>query len=82
LTTGGIAQERWVIHPNDPTSAVGETSWTQTLRRGDWSVRTVATTRMWSDATHFHMRARIEAFEGRTLLYARDEESQIIRKCL
>lgn len=82
LTTGGIAQERWVIHPNDPTSAVGETSWTQTLRRGDWSVRTVATTRMWSDATHFHMRARIESFEGRTLLYARDEESQIIRKCL
>jgi hypothetical protein len=82
LITGGIAQERWVIHPDDPTSAVGETSWTQTLRRGDWSVRTVATTRMWSDATHFHMRARIEAFEGRTLLYARDEESQIIRKCL
>ncbi len=65
LITGTIARERWVIHPDDPTSAVGgETSWTQTLRRGDWAVRTEASTRMWSDATHFHLRARIEAYEA------------------
>ncbi|WP_300513814.1 CocE/NonD family hydrolase [Aliiroseovarius sp.] len=82
LINGTIARERWVIHPDDPTSAVGETNWTQTLRRGDWSVRTEASTRMWADATHFHLRARIEAYEGDSLLHARDEEAQIIRKCL
>ena len=82
LITGGVASERWVIHPDDPTSAVGETHWTQTLKRGEWEVRTETTSRMWSDETHFHLRARIEAFEGRDLIYSRDEDAQIVRICL
>ncbi|MCI2400000.1 CocE/NonD family hydrolase [Aliiroseovarius subalbicans] len=82
LTTGGIAREAWSIHPDDPLSARGETHWTQTLERGDWSVRTETFAQMWSDATHFHLTARIEAFAGDELVYARDEEESIPRHCL
>lgn len=82
LITGKIARERWSIHPDDPTSARGETHWTQVLRRGDWSVRTEAKTWMWADQTHFHLRARIEAIEGKRRIHLRDEEAQLLRKCL
>jgi hypothetical protein len=27
---------------------------------------------MWSDATHFHLTGRLEAWEGETLIHARD----------
>ena len=34
---------------------------------------------MWSDATDFHLSARIEAWESDTLIYARDETETIPR---
>ena len=82
LTTGEVARETWSIHPDDPLSARGKTHWTQTLSRGDWSVRTEAVARMWSDATHFHLSARIEAYAGEDLVYARDVTDSVVRNCL
>ncbi len=72
LTTGSIARERWQIHPDDPLSARGTTHWTETLRRGEWSVRTESYAEMWSDSENFYLKARLEAWEGEMLVYERD----------
>jgi hypothetical protein len=79
LINGSVARERWTIHPDDPLSARGETHWTDEMGRGDWSLRTETTTRMWSDATHFHLNATLEAYEGDDLIYTRTVEDRIER---
>jgi putative CocE/NonD family hydrolase len=72
LVNGSVVRETWSIHPDDPLSAKMETHWTQTLSRGDWSVRTETFSRMSSDAEAFHLTARIEAYEGEQLVFERD----------
>jgi hypothetical protein len=82
LIGGSIARERWTIHPDDPRSARGLCHWTDEMGRGDWILRTETFSEMWSDATHFHLTARLEAYEGETLVYARDVEDKIKRRNL
>lgn len=79
LINGSVARELWSIHPDDPLSARGECHWTDELERGDIRLRTEATCAMWSNATHFHLTARIEAYENDVLIYARDHSDQISR---
>lgn len=71
MICGSIAREWWAIHPDDPLSARGRTHWTETLRRGDWSVRTETHAEMWSDSQNFYLTARLEAFEGDKKIYER-----------
>lgn len=80
LAVGEIARELWTIDPADPLSAHGETHWTQTLSRGDWSIRTEAFTAMRSDAESFHLTGRIEAYEGDKMIFARDFDETIPRQ--
>jgi uncharacterized protein len=79
LITGGVGREVHVIHPDDPHSARSETHWTQELERGDWRVRTETFSAMWSDATHFHLTGRLEAYEGDILVFDRDHTESIRR---
>lgn len=79
LITAGIAREWWDIHPDDPLSARGRTHWSDTLRRGDWELRTETFSEMRSDKTHFFLTARIEAYEGDELVFERDFEDKIAR---
>ena len=79
LITGSAARERWEIHPADPLSARGRTYWTQELAREGWSVRTETFTEMWSDATHFHLKGRLEAYEGEVLVLKREVSESIPR---
>jgi predicted acyl esterase len=79
LATGGIARETWTIGPDDPLSARGETHWTATLSRNEWSVRTETFTAIRSDRENFHLTARIEAYEGEKLVFERDFEEKIRR---
>jgi hypothetical protein len=80
LANGSINREAWTIHPDDPLSARGETHWTQTLSRNDWSVRTETFATMRSDAENFVLTARIEAWEGEKLVLERDFEDIIPRR--
>jgi putative CocE/NonD family hydrolase len=66
LTHSAECIERYSILPDDPTSAEGEVTWEHKMQRDDWAVRTVTHTHMTCDATHFHLRARMQAFEGDT----------------
>jgi len=79
LIGGTIARERWTIHPDDPLSARGACHWTDERERGDWRLRTETRCEMWSDATRFHLTARIEAYENDNLLYERDIADSIDR---
>ncbi|PSM17558.1 CocE/NonD family hydrolase [Nitratireductor sp. StC3] len=79
LETGSVAREKWSIHPGDPLSARGETHWTETLRRGDWSVRTETFTTMHADRKHFFLSGRIEAYENEKLRFTRRFANKIKR---
>lgn len=82
LINSSVARERWSIHPDDPTSARGSCHWTDELERDDIRLRTEATCEMTSDATHFHMTARIEAYQNDELIYERDVVDRIGRENL
>ena len=79
LVHGSVARERWSIHPDDPLSARGLCHWSDELQRDDIRLRTEASCEMWSDATHFYLRARLEAWENDTLVYERDHDDRIAR---
>ena len=82
LISGSVAREWWEIHPDDPLSARGHTHWSDENRRGDWHVRTETYSQMWADADTFHLTARIEAYEGDTLVFERDFKRKITRQLL
>ena len=79
LETGSIGRETWSIMPDDPLSAQGETHWTQTLCRDDWSVRTQTFAAMRCDEHSFHLTGRIEAYEGDELVFEKDFAETIAR---
>ena len=79
LVSGGAAREWWTIHPDDPLSARGRAHWTEELARDGLDLRTETTCEMWSDATHFHLTARLEAWENDALVLARDLSDSIPR---
>ena len=79
LVTGEIGREVWTIREGDPLSAQGETHWTETLARDAWSVRTETMSSLTCDAESFHVRARIEAYEGDRLVYERDHATSVPR---
>ena len=79
LIAGSVAREVWRIHPDDPLSAKGTCHWTEELERDDIILRTETRSQMWSDATHFHLTARLEAYENDKLIYERDVTEDIKR---
>jgi hypothetical protein len=79
LVTGAVIREWYSIHPDDPLSAEMRTHWTEKLSRGDWVVRTETFAGMTSNATHFHLTARIEAWEGEEMIFEKEFERKIRR---
>ncbi|GAB3716058.1 CocE/NonD family hydrolase [Nocardiopsis oceani] len=62
VTRRAVENYGWV--GNDYDSVRGETVWTLGFRRGDWSAETVTRTELTSTATHFHLHATLDAYEG------------------
>ncbi|WP_406648801.1 CocE/NonD family hydrolase [Aliisedimentitalea scapharcae] len=79
LINGSIAREAWTIHPDDPLSARGKCHWTDELERGETKFRTEMSCEMLSDLTHFHLRARLEAYENDALVRERDFTESVPR---
>ncbi len=79
LVEGGVTREWWTINPDDPLSARGETHWSSTLSRNEWSLRTETFSTMYSDAKNFYVTGRIEAYEGSVLIFERDFKNEIPR---
>ncbi len=64
LVTGAVCREDWQIRPGDPLSASGNVRWVTVLERGDWKIHTECRAWLTATKTHWHPRARIEAWEG------------------
>jgi hypothetical protein len=79
LIAGSIGRELYRIKPDNPLSAVAETHWTQTLRRGDWSVRTEATCRLTADKESFHVTGKVEAYQDGNVAHEKKWDSRIKR---
>ena len=79
LINGSIARERWTIHPDDPLSARGACHWTDETQRDGIKMRTETYCEMSSDLTHFHLHARLEAYENDDLIKERDMSESIPR---
>ena len=73
------SEERWAIHPDDPLCASGRIRWEKRMRRGDWSVRIETTSELTADATHFHLKAGLRAWEGEELVTERSWDERIAR---
>ncbi|MGH6933958.1 MAG: CocE/NonD family hydrolase [Dongiaceae bacterium] len=76
LIAGSVGREIYRIHADDPLSAIAETHWTQTLRRGEWSVRTEARASLRADRENFLIAGSIEAFEGDKLVLTKKWDSK------
>jgi putative CocE/NonD family hydrolase len=82
LITGSVAREHYRILPQDPSSARMQTQWTQTLRRGDWSVRTECRAALACDTTAFYLSARMEAYENEKKVHEKNWTTSIPRRHL
>jgi hypothetical protein len=74
-----VRRETWSISPHDPLSCVGRCQHTAVREREGWSTRTESETEMKMDATHYHLKARLRAFEGDEEILERDWASSIER---
>ncbi len=64
---------------DDFESARGEVETVRGLRRGAWSVRTVTRTVLTASATHFHLQAELDAWEGDQRVFSRNWHERIPR---
>ncbi|MEX2649808.1 MAG: CocE/NonD family hydrolase [Alphaproteobacteria bacterium] len=79
LALGHVIDRRLIIRPDDPLSARQEIAHDYVMRRGPWSVRLKARSRMWSTRETFHMAAELDAYEGETRVFSREWGSAIPR---
>jgi putative CocE/NonD family hydrolase len=80
LRYGARAREKYRIVDGDPSSARVTIHWTETLGRGDWSVRTETVQTMWSSPESFFVRSEMEAFEGEERIFQRTWDTTVPRK--
>ena len=59
-----VGREFFTIVEGDPLSARIRCEGLVAVGRGDWRTRVETESELWSDATSFHTRSRIRAFEG------------------
>jgi putative CocE/NonD family hydrolase len=79
LIIEAVGTDRLSIRPNDPLSARIESSWSNRHERGAWRARADSHTVMTASATEFRVVAKLEAYEGDTLLTTRDWDVRIPR---
>ncbi len=82
LETGGRVRHRFVIHADDPLSALAEATWTHEIGREGWRTRTESRTRMTADREYFHVEARLIAYENERLVFDRSWKERITRECV
>lgn len=82
LELGATCVERYAIHPDDPLSARASSEWVHFRARGPWRVRVRSRVEMSCDAGAFHLRARLEAFEGEERVHERKWSRRVRREHL
>jgi hypothetical protein len=80
MEIGAVGREYYTILPDDPLSAKMETHWTETRKRGTWSIRTETKGRLTATKTHWIVWGQIEAFEGKKKVFSKEFNEEIERK--
>jgi uncharacterized protein len=80
LQIHAVGRESYRILPDDPLSAKMETHWTEIRKRGTWVARTETYGRLTANKTHWHVWGKIEAFEGKKLVFSREFQEAIERR--
>ena len=76
----GTGRENYSIMPDDPLSAKMETHWTEGRKRGTWETRTETFGRLTATKTHWIVWGKIEAYEGKKQVFAKEFNEKIERK--
>jgi hypothetical protein len=82
LEVSTLAKEWYTVVGDDVDTVRGETLWQRDLARGDWRISTVTRTVLTSTATHFHVHAQLDAYEGDRRVYSRNWDEAIARDCV
>jgi hypothetical protein len=77
--TDYIHREAYRIRDDDPLSAEIEISFAISIGRSDWKTRSETWTLLRADRTHFHVEAKLEAFENETQVFSRSWKESIPR---
>ncbi len=72
--------ERYTVCNDDPESARGEARWESIFRRDDWQARTVTRTVLTSTASHFHLHADLDAYDGERRFFCKSWREVIPRE--
>jgi putative CocE/NonD family hydrolase len=79
IELGELARDRFTIVEGDPLSAGMESERQVSLARGDRRAEVRTRSAMWCDATHFHLKDTLEAFDGDERIFERTWERSIPR---
>ena len=79
LEIGAKVTERYSYVDADYNSLTGWCEWVRSFRRGSWRVHTVTRTLLTSNATHFRVRAMLDAFEGDSRIFSKTWDTEIPR---
>ncbi|HKF60293.1 MAG TPA: CocE/NonD family hydrolase, partial [Dongiaceae bacterium] len=77
--TDYIHREAYRIRDDDPLSAEIEIGFVISIGRGDWKTRSETSTLLRADGTHFHVEAKLDAFENETPVFSRKWKESIPR---
>ncbi len=80
IAMGGLKRESYRLLSDDPTSATASFHWTQELERGDWQVRTETQSQLTCSRTHFHLQAKVLAFEQEQKVFEKQWSKSIRRE--
>ncbi|MGQ0604785.1 MAG: CocE/NonD family hydrolase [Anaerolineales bacterium] len=76
---GADGADTYSITEGDPLSARARCQRTITFARADWRVRIETDSHMWSDATHFHVTNKLEAYEGDEPVFNKTRAFSVLR---
>jgi putative CocE/NonD family hydrolase len=80
LEVHGAGRESYSILPDDPLSARMETHWTESRKRGNWAIRTETYGRLTATKSHWQVWGKIDAFEGKKLIFTKEFKEEIERR--
>ena len=79
LTADVAAHETYRLDPADPLTATAEIRYHHELSRDGWQVRTETWSSLRCTRTHFHVTARLDAFENGQRVFSTEDAFEILR---
>jgi putative CocE/NonD family hydrolase len=79
LEVANQVTERYSYNNEEYASLRGWVEWDRTMRRDDWHVRIITRTLLTSNATHFRVRATLDAYENDSRVFAKSWDKEIPR---